>query len=506
MPHSFPPRRIRDGEPVDPDVFNETFQAVAGKLSGRLNEQDIDAATLKASVTVANGAYYACHHLVRATNPNWGDWLTTAPSGSAIAQVYDGVDWQRVLDTASTNPVEVTFTSGDDTIIIFAQMQHAGYKYGDAAEAPSFGDPLRIQYALRVDGILLDDTVTGAFLFPDPPPQQWYRATAASSTANFDYRHIQYIQNTVGINSATHGNRLIRAVPVSAGSHTVEVVARRVPRNNYKIDNDGEGLEVYTYNRRLFVLRIKGQSAYTGGVPDVSVAAVEDGQVLTLGNIFTNSIESLRTTVNALDTQHIERSALRNEHLPTQVYGADAEVITPASSVAVTTVYPGWGVDGAGWTTANNGAGGNLEITGPVGGWRLDQNPGTLVVLANLQIWKVSWTTTTSVTAEDGRCLALVCLAFTNHLGTRTVVGQTEVTVNGHNPNPVVTGMEPIGDDLPLMWVVDSSTLSADDKRITKIEVLVSGYDAANSNTDSVEVRTQRGMISAFVLKNVFPS
>ena len=506
MPHSFPPRRIRDGEPVDPDVFNETFQAVAGKLSGRLNEQDIDAATLKSSVAVASGAYYACHHLVRASNPNWGDWLDAGPSGSAIAQVYEGVDWQRILDTASANPVEVTFTSGDDLIVIFAQMQHAGYEYGDATVAPSFGDPLRIQYALRVDGILLDDTVTGAFFFPDPPPQQWYRATAASSTADFDYRHIQYIQNTVGINNATHGNRLIRAMPVSAGSHTVEVVARRVPRNNYKIDNDGEGVEVYTYNRRLFVLRIKGQSGYAGGVPDVTVAAVEDGQTLTLGNVFTNSIESLRTTINSLNTQHIERAALRNEHLPSLIYGADVETIAPASSVAVTTVYPGWGVDGAGWTTANNGAGTNLEITGPAGGWRLDQNPGTLVVLANLQLWKVSWTTTTSVTAEDGRCLALVCLAFTNHLGTRTVIGQTEVTVNGHNPNPVVTGMEPIGDDLPLMWVVDSSTLSADDKRITKIEVLVSGYDAANSNTDSVEVRTQRGMISAFVLKNVFPS
>ena len=56
MPHTFPPRRFRDGEPVDPEVFNETFQAVAGKLGGRLGEQDIDAATLKASVAASSAS------------------------------------------------------------------------------------------------------------------------------------------------------------------------------------------------------------------------------------------------------------------------------------------------------------------------------------------------------------------------------------------------------------------------------------------------------------------
>jgi hypothetical protein len=507
MPHTFPPRRLQAGEPVDPDVFNETFQNVVSKLSGRLNEQDIDAATLKSNVAVQNGAYYACHYYTRKTDPEWAFWVNAGPNAlyDDWCPVYEGANWSAIRNTSGLDPVELTFTSGDDTVVIFAQVQHVSM--GDlATDAPDFSDPVRLQYALRVDGQLLDDTVTGAFFFPDPPPQQWYRAVAASSAASFDYRHIQYIQNTVGINNATHGNRIIRSLPVQAGQHTVELLARRVPRNNYAEDNDGLGVPTRILNRALFVLRIKGRSASAGAAPNVTVAAVEDGETLTLNNVFNNSIESLRTTVNALEVQHVEREALRNEHLPSVVYGQDVQILTNSTSVPVTTVYPGWGVDGAGWTTVNNGLGTNLEITGPVGGWRLDQNPGTLIVLANVQIWKVSWATTGSTTAEDARGIAVVCLAFTNHLGVRTVLGQTEVTVNGHNPNPVVTGMEPIGDDLPLMWVVDSTTLSADNRRITKIEVLVSTFDACTNGADSVEVRTQRGMVCAFALKGVFPT
>ena len=505
MPHTFPPRRLQSGEPVDPEVFNETFQNVVSKLSGRLNEQDIDAASLKASVAVADGAYYSCHYLVYKTDPRWGDWLNAGvnPAYDGSCPVYEGADWNPLLDNGA-NPLSLTFTTGDDVLILFAQLQHAAHGT-TAADVSGFGDPVRLQYAFRVDGQLLDDTVTGAFFFPDPPPQQWYRASAASSLADFDFRHIQYIQNTTGINSATHGNRMVRSMSVQAGQHTVEVLARRVPRNNYALDNDGTGITTAVLNRALFVLRIRGRSAGTGAAPDVTVAAVEDGQTLTLGNVFTNSLESLRTTVNALEPRHVEREALRNEHLPSIVYRPEVAIIAPATSVPVTTVYPGWGVDGAGWTTVNDGLGATLTIS-PVGGWRLDQNPGTLIVLANVQIWKVSWVTTTGITAEDGRGLAIACLAFTNHLGTRTVLGQTEVTVNGHNPNPVVTGMEPIGDDLPLMWVIDSSTLSADDQRITSIEVLISSYDAAASGTDSVEVRTQRGMVCAFSLNGVYPT
>lgn len=509
MPHTFPPRRFREGEPVDPEVFNETFQSLAGKLGGRLGEHDIDAATLKASVAVADEAYYSAHHFVRAVDPQWSGagWIN-GPTGDPAAWVYDNSYWNALTDDGGSTQTQVQFTSSDDILLIFAQAQHIATAYDDSTNPPSLGDPVRLQYALRVDGVLLDDTVTGAFFFPDAPPQQWYRATAFSSTDDFDYRHIQYIQNTVGINNAAHGNRIIRALPVQDGSHTVELVARRVPRNDYGVDAEGDGLFIQVFNRRLFVLRIKGVVGYAGGVPSVTVNAVEDGETLTIGNLFTNSMDALRQTTNALGTQHIERAALRNEHLPSMLYGSDVAYIQPGSSVPFTGNYPGYGTDGAGWTVVNDGTGSYLRITNGATGWRLDQNPGTLVVLANVQLWKISWTGTYAGPADSIQRIAVFALAFTNHLGVRTVLGETEVYVNGHNQVTfgAVTTVYPEGDDVPLMWVVDSADLSADDKRITKIEVLVSQWDSQTGLSNSVQVNTQRGMITAFVLKGVHPS
>jgi hypothetical protein len=503
MPHTFPPRRIQDGEPVDPEVFNETFQAAASKLAGRLGEQDVDAASLKANVEVVEEGYYAAHHIVKGSSPNWTvsaawDQSYFLPTYDAYAVLTDNPSWQPIVD-ANDDTLELTFNSSEDTLVIFGQVQYVGNS--STGVYPDLSDTMRMQFALQVDGITLDDTATGAFFYPDPPPQEWYRAEAA--VGSFDYRHIQYIQNTVGMNNAANATRLVRALPVADGSHTVRLVYRRVPRNNYEVDDDGNGVSVVAFNRRLFVLRIKGNPAYVGGAPSVTVAAVEDGQTLTLSNIYTNSLESMRQTANDLLPENIERNALRHEHLPSLVYGADVESISPATAIPVTFTgpYPGYGTDSADWVTANNGLGANLEITNVGAGWDLAANPGTLVVLANLQLWKVNFAAN-----ENIDCLAVVTLAYTNSLGTRTVLGECEVYVNGHNPNPVETGMEPIGDDVPLLWVVDSDDLSADDKLIDKIEVLVSQWDAsaAHGATD-VEVKTQRGMITAFVLRDVHP-
>lgn len=501
MPHTFPPRRIQDGEPVDPEVFNQTFQSAASKLAGRLGEQDIDAATLKANVAVVEDGYYAAHHIVKASSPNWTlspewDFTHTVVLEDAYATLTDNASWTPIVDVDG-DTLELTFTSSEDTLVIFGQVQYVG---ADSAGAfPSLGDPMRMQFALQVDGITLDDTATGAFFYPDTPPQEWYRATSAAST-DFDYRHIQYIQNTVGMNNAANATRLIRALPVSDGSHTVRLVYRRVPRNDYAVDDDGKGVSIVAFNRQLFVLRIKGNPPYVGGAPNVQVAAVEDGETLTLANVYTNSLASMRDTANDLLPANIERNALRHEHLPSLLYGTDVETMAPDTAIplAFTGPYPGYGVDSADWVTANNGLGTNLEITNGGAGWDLSDNPGTLVVLANLQLWKVNF-----AASENSDCLAIVTLAYTNSIGNRTILGECEVYVNGHNPNPVVTGMEPIGDDVPLMWVVDSDTLSADDKLIDKIEVVVAQWDSAIGHAAAVEVKTQRGMITSFVLRDV---
>lgn len=419
--------------------------------------------------------------------------------------------WQSLIDqNDSTQKMSLSFTSGDDILVIIAQAQHFAWYGADTTlvtyEPPSWNTALRIQYALKVDDVLLDNTVTGAFFFPDAPPQQWYRATPTLSTADFDYRHIQYVQDTIGTNNACMPVSLFYAVPVQSGAHDVELVARMLPGIDYKTPEDGDGVTVQVFNRQLFVLRLRGESSYAGTTPTTTVSAFDDGTTFTIANLFTNGQYRIRDTLNDVEPQHIERAALRNEHLPSLVYGPKTKVLTDASATAtVSTTYPGYGTDGVGWTTVA-GAAGNLEVTGPTAGeWDLDANPGLFVVLANVQVpylkWKVGW----GGSRVDTRALGILAIATTDHGGTRTVHGISEAYVNSHNRDPYdTTLMHDIDVDIPLMLVIDSDDLAAGDaKKIAKVEVLASTWNAVDGSTPFVDMKCQRAGLCAFVLKGV---
>lgn len=506
MPHIFPRRAYATGEVVDPDALNEDFQEPVGKVGGQLNEHDIST-DVKSKLAVADGAYYAAQQRKRASDPGFtrggGKFFAKIDghAGDAVANIYDTEAWQGLTDVGGTQDMSVALTTGEDILVMFAQLQHVGWKGSDTDTAAEIGSPLRLQYALRLDGALLDDTITGAAVYPDPPPQQWYRAEPGPGADDFDYRHIQTLTGTTGLSCAVHPARLTRAAQVPAGSHTVEVVARRLPPADYKVDNTQEGATVQAFNRRLFVLRIKGMSAHTGDAPSLAVDAFDDGQVVTAAQV-SGAYATLAAQANALENENLARGALRNEHLGSVVYGTAAQPITPSSPTTIFNgAYPGYGTNGAAWTVINDGLGTNLRITGPTAGeWRLDNNPGLFVVLANVELYSIAW----NPAASNIQAVAVFALRITNSAGTVTVLGETEVYVNAHNPDPSGgASQHPVQTDVPLMWVVDSTQLSAADKRITRVEVVGSTWDGVAGSVQ-VDARTQRGMIYGFVLKGVY--
>lgn len=522
MPHTFPGVAFQTGEIVDPDALNDTFQEVASKLAGRLNEHDISDDT-KAKLSVENEAYYDAHQIKRAATPGLNAAARNAANhfyadingasvvgDDAVASVQDTDGWQALVDFGGTQDMSLTLTTGEDTLVMFAMAQHFGWEGSDEDKAPKLNSPLRLQYALRVDGALLDDTITGASVYPDPPPQQWYRATRSAVPAadEYDYRHIQYLQGTTGISCAAHPTRLTRSIPVVAGSHTVELVARRLPPAEYKVDNDQQGSTVQVFNRRLFVLRLKGISPHTGDAVSVNISAFEDGQVVTAQQVNADGFVALSTPANALTNGNLERGVFRNEHLPSVVYGPKAQPITPGSPTTIFNgEYPGYGVNSAAWTVISNGGGQDLAITGPTAGeWRLDTYPGLFVVMANIEVASVVW----NPQKGDHRGIIVLALRVTNSAGTVRVLGETEVCINTHNPDPESSTptMRPIQTDAPLMWVVDSTQLSAANQRITRVEVVGSVWDGhygpRSGGGVQLDARTQRGMIYAFALKGVY--
>lgn len=525
MPHTFPEVAFQTGEIVDPDALNGTFQEIAGKLAGRLNEHDISDDT-KTKLAVENEAYYDAHQIKRAATPGFNVAARNAAShyyadingvdvvgDDAVASVQDTEGWQALVDSGGTQDMSLTLTTGEDTLVMFAMAQHFGWRGTDEDRAPALNSPLRLQYALRVDGAILDDTITGASVYPDPPPQQWYRATRSvvpAAAYQYDYRHIQYLTGTTGISCAAHPVRLTRSLPVVAGNHTVELVARRLPPAEYKVDNLQDGSTVQVFNRRLFVLRIKGISPHTGDAVSVNVSAFEDGQIVTAAQVNASGFVALSTPANALTNGNLERGVFRNEHLPSVVYGPKAQPITPANPTSIFSgEYPGYGVNSAAWTIISDGVGQDLAITGPAttgGEWRLDTFPGLFVVMANIEVASVVW----NPQASDHRGIIILALRVTNSAGTVRVLSETEVCINTHNPDPESSTptMRPIQTDAPLMWVVDSTQLSAPNQRITRVEVVGSVWDGNNGPLSGagrqLDARTQRGMIYAFSLKGVF--
>lgn len=515
MPHSFPSRQIRDGEVVDPDVLNELFQGIVPKLAGRIGEQDIST-DVKGKLTIADEAYYDGHHIKKASDPDLTDaaaagypYATIAGDGAsdAPALIVDSAAWQSLQDVGGTATMSLDITCGEgDILVLFAQVQHFAWTGSGPSAISDIDAPLKLQFAFEVDGTILENSITGAAVWPDPPPQMWYRATPANGAGadEFDYRHIQYLQNTLGISHGAGAHRLLYTTAVSSGSHNVAIKARRLPMSDYKIDSSGDGTTVEAFNRRLFVLRIKGASPRSDSGSSLVVSAFEDGDVLDATDITTDGFTKLATEINDLDSGNIARGAFRYEHLASVVYGAKVASISPAGTGDTFAAnYPGYDTNAVAWEVVSDGGGNDLLLTGPTAGeWDLVANPGTMVVLANVQVNYIKWAAAASV---DNRALGLLALRITNSVGTATLLGETEVCINGHSfDNETVTpDAVNLEIDVPLMWVVSSADLSAANKHITQIEVVACVHDA-EGGANTVEMGTQRGMLTVFVLKGVY--
>jgi hypothetical protein len=501
MAHTFPPKAFAPAEVADPDSLNEPLQEAAAKLGGRVNEQDVSA-EVTGKIPIADGAYYGAVQVVKSVAPNWnvaaGHYASIDGAGpDAAATILESPTWQSVVDDGTNDALSVDVTCGEgDQLVVFSLCQHVSWDDGDTTLAALWKRPLMLQYAVQLDGVLQDNSVTGSLLWPDPPPQEWYRVTPTSGN-EYDWRHILRVQNTYGVSSAVHPTRMLHTVPVPAGTHTVSVAARVLPRSDYNAEVVST---VQVFNRRLFVLQIRGSSPGTGSAPSVLVDAFDDGHVVSVADIGANTFGELQTALNAVADENIERGALRHEHLTSVVYDPQVTLATPgAPTTPVTGEYPGYGVVSAAWQVIDAGGGGFFRIDHA---WNFVLNPGVFVVLANVQVKYAGWNT---VASNNNQAIGILCLRFTNNVGGVTVLGETEVCVNGHNfTNDGVPNTTNIEDDLPLMWVVDTRTLPVADRRISRIEVVGAVWDgAAGVSPPPVRMDTYRGMICAFGLKGL---
>lgn len=408
MSYIFPRRLLRAKDVLDPIELTLDLSPAAERISGRLNAHNFttDLTTL---ASVDPEAFYAIqsytkqvYFIYTAAPPTSG--YPDFGTGADAYQVQNNFEWQTISDSGGATPT-ISVTTGSSVLWVNAYAQYLWHgfdpRYGAlipyAQHAfKSQTDPANIQFAIRLDGNIVPETVTGMdeviyrASIPLKPTVQ--RTVTSTLPGPHDLRGHQI----VALGPPCLPIRISACLPVQAGDHTVELVVRRVPvvldteTKNYK-----EKDYVYVYNRQIFVADLKSFPVDSVGATDISVPAFEEEVTLTQATVYTQRVQPLIAGYNAVAEGNLQRGALMHYHLPTVLAGAPRTAERNFGTFEkFNSIFPGNGVNTV-TTTAYNvaPATGWTLLTGIATPIRIDAMDGTvgrkILVLANAQVRNV---------------------------------------------------------------------------------------------------------------------
>ena len=243
----------------------------------------------------------------------------------------------------------------------------------------------RVQFAIRLDGQVLEHTITGKRSDYETSPlgvrhltTRALEAGAGSSAAS--KKNLPgprgFMRRAVGLGPEMIGTRLGTVVRVSPGAHTVEIVARRIAPRGQRTAIQRDRIGVHT--RQLSVIEMPLYEGATIASASTSVPAFNSEDTLDLSS----HVSEVVAEVNDMKRANIKASSLRNEHLPSTVRASSSKAINPGDTYNWTTAaFPGYSQDGGGvW-----GPGGNDTIMtaalasgrdGHQGWWKVQDDGG----------------------------------------------------------------------------------------------------------------------------------
>ena len=216
--------------------------------------------------------------------------------------------------------------------------------------------PCLMQFALRVDGKIVDDSITGKRL----SYEESAHGLQAADSLVYDVGGKKY---TVGqrseqrkisfedANTARSGQKLSSSravscgpevmpvrigsvVDVAPGTHTVEIVARRLSRKRVKFQ---AGDFVGVFSRRLIAMDIPILPPRSeDGKAAVTVPNFESEDVVKAVN-FNDVRHQLAGRENALQSSDVFRGSLPNTHLPSKVAFSQSVTLEPSFTISATT-------------------------------------------------------------------------------------------------------------------------------------------------------------------------
>ena len=214
----------------------------------------------------------------------------------------------------------------------------------------------QVQFALRVDGEIIDETITGkqfsyeesahGLKVQDGP---FYELDSDLDTHDFrgqrSHARNTHYGNTIATSTAGQKLRRSRAVamgpeclpvrlgavvPIDPGNHTVEIVARRLARKKHDFQT---GDFVGVFSRRLLAVELptsgtgsqKTQDQEKLGIPPFETEQILDSSGL---NSIKVKQDLLGSFYNNIEASSIRRNSLPNTHLPSKIVVARRKAIT----------------------------------------------------------------------------------------------------------------------------------------------------------------------------------
>ena len=525
MAYIFPKRKLRSSDVLDPVELNQDFAPAAELASGNLDQHNFSSSV---ELTVASEAYWKTHYVQQEADPGMGSpgsenfpipdnsggtGISTYGSDNNGVQIPNDGSWGAISDLTRT------LTTGTVSLFIVTQVQYFWEGWDVASNPHDWTNqgtlPAKVQFALRVNGNILPETITGKkdpherAVVPVTPTSQ--RSMVASGGTDMPGPALNYNKNTQSIGPECFPVRITSVIEVPAGTQTVEVVMRRLPLD---FSNTGGGPygsanRVWAMNRQLLVLEMPSYPISSTSFSSVPTPAFESEDTVSAISLGTERIDKVRDSLNKIQPGATARGAFNHFHLPSMMgAGTQQKVVESLVSYqpgAGTTEYPGFGSTTFATTTGSGvsgwylvGYGGNDLLSDAI----TINEPCTLVILGNLQFRRAYNAAASGKYFSNFGCF---CIGYKYSTSLRTMDAETEVVVNSYNWGGKAgnSGRVPKGQimeeiNVPLMQVLEFGASAL--YQIDNIGIYCSSTPGGGG-TPTPALQLQRGSLTILHLK-----
>tara|TARA_R100000808_G_scaffold909_1_gene4331 strand:- start:1154 stop:2755 length:1602 start_codon:yes stop_codon:yes gene_type:complete len=532
LAYIFPKRALQGKDVLDPVELNEDFIPAAETASGRLNAHNIDSNTKATIYTdgVSKTAYYDYYYTSQESDIGLGNpssWSVPERTSTSEHVLTNDMEWDSIAQTS------LTVVTGTSKLWVIGHLQYAWLGFGNGTHQYSHGGDVtvrtatpgtssqsdqkgtKVQFAIRLNGNVLTNTITGEL---DPFLHKVW-ATTASRGREIGSLTPNWSKQPTGIGPEVFPVRLGTSVEVTAGTHTLEIVGRRIPL----VDEEGyardsrwypgtvERNEIVVYNRQLFALNLPIYPPTATTKAAVDVKAYDTEQLITPTSIGASRVYAVRDALNNIEDGNLARGALAHYHLTSPVINADQVEIT-GPKVTTTNKYPGFSATttittsstGTGWRVIQD-ASGNQLLSNNGGSEFSLADPCVFVVTANVQMLRVRQSGSKYDYSPDAFCGFAIGVKTSS--GGEYVIKASQSHVNHYAASLVYINSSGSGQtvdencDVALFALIKSSDLSGDTLNHVAVYSCSAGAQAWTATPSAAEVCTHRGNLSVIQLK-----